>query len=318
MAVHRMGCDKLRAVALEHRRHRERELAGRPGSVLGTLMFRVASTSLGLGLKVLGLLPRGRNNALTPRITVLQVNHPHIPAAFDNYTILHLTDFHFDCMPEVVVSVKSVVNGLHFDLCLMTGDYTDRESTPLQETLAALGQVLPYLRCTDGILATLGNHDSAKLLEPLESFGVHTLVNESVRIVRGEASIDVTGIDDVRLFRTSAAEQALQLPGEGFRIAAVHSPEIADIAADAGHSLYLCGHTHGGQIRLPGLPMATGLTRMHHLRTGVWNEGGMMGYTSNGIGVSNIPMRFNAEPEITLIRLRSAPSVSIRRDPAEQ
>ena len=99
----------------------------------------------------------------------------------------------------------------------------------------------------------------------------------------------------------------------GFRIALVHSAEIADHAAAAGFGLYLCGHTHGGQICLPnGRSLFTRLRRCHFGARGEWRAGAMIGYTSNGLGVGEVPLRFNCRGEIAMITLRRG-ATGIRR-----
>ncbi|MGE5504702.1 MAG: metallophosphoesterase, partial [Actinomycetota bacterium] len=100
-------------------------------------------------------------------------------------------------------------------------------------------------------------------------------------------------------------------PAQGrFGIALVHSPELAPEAAAAGHRLYLCGHTHGGQISLPGgIPVLTHDQRRHgqvprRLARGRWSHGAMTGITSTGAGASGIPLRFATPPEMLRITLR--------------
>ena len=87
----------------------------------------------------------------------------------------------------------------------------------------------------------------------------------------------------------------------------IHSAELADVAADAGFSLYLAGHTHGGQICLPGgIPIITHMSCHRHYASGLWRHGSMIGYTTTGIGVSGLPVRFNTRGEAVLITLRRA------------
>ena len=115
----------------------------------------------------------------------------------------------------------------------------------------------------------------------------------------------LTGVDDVHFFYSPAAHEALQASHSGFRIAAVHSPEAADVAAAAGVRLYLCGHTHGGQICLPGgRPLLTRLGRCRGFARGLWQCGEMVGFTSTGAGYSGIPIRFNCPPEVARITLK--------------
>ena len=122
-----------------------------------------------------------------------------------------------------------------------------------------LGHVVSAVRATDGLLGVLGNHDSASMVPPMEDLGIRVLLNETISYGRGEDAVIVTGVDDVHRFRTEEAHTALESAPDGFCIALVHSPEAADIAARR-HRLYLTGHTHGGQICLPGgRPFATGM-----------------------------------------------------------
>jgi predicted MPP superfamily phosphohydrolase len=151
----------------------------------------------------------------------------------------------------------------------------------------------------------LGNHDSVAIVDPLEAQGVRVLVNEWVTVARGRERIVVTGLDDVHYFESPMAYKAIAAAPEGFRIVLVHSPEAAGAAAFNGHDLYLCGHTHGGQICLPGGRMIfTGQRGERRFARGRWACGRMAGFTNRGAGASMLPVRFNAAPEIAFITLR--------------
>src|SRR5207248_5519488 len=139
--------------------------------------------------------------------------------------------------------------------------------------------------------------------------GFDVLLNRSLVLEHAGERLHVTGLDDVNCFYTEAALAALRArpDNDGFRIALVHSAEMADHAAAAGCALYLCGHTHGGQICLPGgRPIITHLLRCRHASIGLWREGNMTGYTSRGLGVGDVPLRFNSRGEICIITLRQA------------
>jgi uncharacterized protein len=116
-----------------------------------------------------------------------------------------------------------------------------------------------------------------------------------------------TGTDDVHHYWSPVARQALEAaPTDRVRIALVHTSELASDAAALGYSLYLTGHTHGGQICLPGgFPLITmGMRRAY--AAGLWRIGEMTGHTSRGIGVSCVPLRYHCPPEVALITLKSA------------
>jgi uncharacterized protein len=164
----------------------------------------------------------------------------------------------------------------------------------------------------------LGNHDSHEMVEPLEdAVGVRVLTNEQVEIARDGESIALIGFDDPYRFysassRRFAAALRSQFEASGradpFRIMLVHTPDLAEEAARLGCALYLCGHTHGGQICLPGgRPIVQHLHKEKGLGRGLWRRRQMIGYTSLGAGVAgSLPIRLFAPPEITLFRLRRA------------
>jgi hypothetical protein len=191
------------------------------------------------------------------------------------------------------------------DLVALTGDIHGEFHAPLASSVTPLMALLKDIRSRDGIFAILGNHDPAGMAEALENAGMTVLINESATVERDGAKIVLTGLDDVHRFYSAAAKRALAAKPEGFGLALVHSAEMADYAAEAGFSLYLCGHTHGGQVCLPGgRSIFTRLRRCHFGARGEWRAGKMIGYTSNGLGVGEVPLRFNCQGEVTVITLR--------------
>ncbi|MFQ5958604.1 MAG: metallophosphoesterase [Alphaproteobacteria bacterium] len=269
--------------------------------------LRTVVRSVDWGRLLRGIYWRGVRNALDVRLERLDFAFESLPAAFDGYTILHITDPHFDKLEETAGRIIALIEGLEADACALTGDYGDMRPGQAERVLAPLGDVVSAVTARDGVFAVLGNHDSMKLVEPFERLGVRVLVNETVGLERAGARIHVTGLDDVHYFYTDDAREALFSAPDGFRIALVHSPEIADVAAAAGVDFYLAGHTHGGQVCLPGgRPIVTNLRRNRAFAAGLWRCGDMVGYTSAGAGVSILPVRFNTRGEVTLITLRRA------------
>ena len=240
--------------------------------------------------------------------TDLQIFFPDLPAAFDGYRILQLSDLHLDHIDETAAAAARVIAGIEADLCVITGDFRDSARAPLDDVMAQLDRVVSATRAVDGVLGVLGNHDSVAMVEPIEALGVRLLLNETIDLYRGGERISVTGLDDVHMFHTSAAEEVLASVPDGFAVALVHSPEIADRAA-ARHRLYLTGHTHGGQVCLPGgRPIFTSLRRPYRrFARGLWNHGRMVGYTSRGIGAAGLPIRLNCRAEIVRAILRKGP-----------
>lgn len=277
-----------------------------------------------LGLRATGLAARGRRNALDVRLVWRTVFLAGLPEQFDGYRILHLTDPHFDHDERIGDAVVRAVQGVEADLCVLTGDYRAANDGPYAQVLPPIARLRDAIAVRDGILATLGNHDSHEMAAALEAMGLRVLANETLRIDRGGQFMSVTGLDDVNRYYTPQADMALRTSepfGAGhFGLALVHSAEMAAEAAAAGYAMYLCGHTHGGQISLPGgVPVLTNLTRNRGFAAGAWRCGDMAGYTSPGAGVSGVTARFHTRGEVTLFTLRrSDPAVrpGITRTPA--
>jgi len=271
-----------------------------PNTILST-----GVRSLGLVARLLGMHRRGRRNALAPELREFTLSFPDLPAAFDGYRILHVSDTHLDTLPELTDVAASLLSGVAVDLVALTGDIHGHHRAPLAHSVAPLARILAGITVRDHRLGVLGNHDPADMAEALERVGFTMLLNGSLVLERQGQRMVVTGLDDVHRFYTPAASRALLKAPPGFRIALVHSAEVADHAAAAGYALYLCGHTHGGQICLPtGRALLTQLRRCHFGVAGEWRMGRMIGYTSRGLGTSGVALRYNCQGEMSVITLR--------------
>src|SRR5664279_1255779 len=168
-----------------------------------------------------------------------------------------------------------------------------------------MNRLRPLLR--KPIYAVLGNHDTIRMVPGLEEMGIKMLLNECEAISRGDEAIYLAGIDDAHYYRVDNIEKAAsEIPDNGFSILLSHTPEIYRQAAHAGFDLLLSGHTHGGQICLPGgIPITLDSALPRSFGSGAWKYRDMAGYTSVGAGSSVVPVRFNCPPEITLHHLRS-------------
>jgi predicted MPP superfamily phosphohydrolase len=196
------------------------------------------------------------------------------------------------------------VRALDYDVCVLTGDYRYRTFGPVEPALTAMASLRRHLQ--DPVYAVLGNHDSIRMVPGLERMGIHVLLNESVALKRNGATIHLAGIDDAHYYRVDNIEKAAhEIPHDAVSILLSHTPEAYRNAAHAGFRLMLCGHTHGGQICLPGgFPIMTDADCPRALAAGPWQYHGLIGYTSVGAGSSIVDVRLNCQPEITLHRLR--------------
>lgn len=263
-------------------------------------------TVIRTGLFCCGQLARARKNARTPELVEREVRLPRLPAAFDGYRILQLTDFHFDYTPELADILLEKVKGLSFDLCVLTGDYRGEEYGPYEESLRELERLRPALG--DKVYAILGNHDSIEIMLRFPEMDIHGLVNEAVWLERGGARLLLAGIDDPHWYRTCDFEPLRpQMREASCAVLLAHSPEIHREAAAEGFDFMLSGHTHGGQLCLPGgFPL---IAHVHDtpraMIRGPWQVGNLQGYTSRGAGTSSVDVRLNCRGEITLHTLRT-------------
>jgi predicted MPP superfamily phosphohydrolase len=136
----------------------------------------------------------------------------------------------------------------------------------------------------------------------VEAMGIRMLFNECDPIIRDGQRIFLAGVDDPHFYRADDIEKATsQIPSDALSILLAHTPEVYDRALSAGFDLMLCGHTHGGQLCLPGgtrIKLEAAFPRS--MGAGPWRYGAMVGYTSVGAGTSLLPVRLNCQPEITL------------------
>jgi len=255
-------------------------------------------------LKLTGLYWRGRRNAERIRVVHNEVRVKELPPLFDGFTILHISDMHVDMNEGAMSRLIELVGGLQYDLCALTGDYRAKTFGPFDATLNGLARVRAHL--IGPVYGVLGNHDTIQMIPGLEAMGIRMLLNESEAIVRGNQQIHLAGIDDAHYYRVDNIEKtASKIPDGEFSILLSHTPEIFRQAAYADFNLLLSGHTHGGQICLPGsIPITLDSILPRRLGAGAWRFHDMIGYTSVGAGSCIVAVRLNCPPEITLHHLR--------------
>jgi len=256
-------------------------------------------------LKLTGLYWRGRRNTGSILVKRNDVMFKELPPLFDGFTILHLSDMHVDMNEAAMQRLIELVGDIRYDLCVLTGDYRGKNFGPFEATLNGVARVRAHLK--EPVYGVLGDHDTIQMVPGLEAMGIRMLLNESEVIVRGDQQIYLAGIDDAHCFKADDIEKAaLRIPHGEFSILLSHTPEIYRQAAHADFNLLLSGHTHGGQICLPGsIPIILDAVLPRRMGAGAWQYHDMAGYTSVGAGSSVVPVRLNCPPEITLHCLRS-------------
>ena len=296
---------------LRHRLGLEDEHEGRAFRK-GTHFFHLenwvpAGALLRATLTLTGLRGLGRRNTLRIELRQNRIALHNLPAPFEGYTLLHLSDLHLDLSERHLSQVAERVEGLACDVCVLTGDYRFATAGPWEPAVAALERLRLHL--PERVFAVLGNHDSIRMVPRMEALGIRVLLNESVRLEQGDAAIYLAGIDDAHYYRAHNLHKAVDaIPDDGCAILLSHTPEPYRIATHCGFGVMLCGHTHGGQICLPGgVPVLTDSDAPRAFARGPWRYGNCVGYTSAGCGSSIIDARFNCPPEVTLHHLSRAP-----------
>jgi predicted MPP superfamily phosphohydrolase len=265
----------------------------------------------------------------------LSVEHVQIPLknlepALEGFKIVHMSDIHLHPFTQIefIREAIALANSLQPDVIALTGDYT----TDGVDSIFELAPALARLNAKYGVFASMGNHeawaDPAVIRASLEEVGLSVLVNEGVALDVGGGTIYLAGVDalwDGKPDLKAALEKSP--PGVPVVLLA-HEQDFADESAlDGRVSLQLSGHSHGGQICLPGLgPIVSGpyaqkypkglynvngpaLSRSNGpvlSRTGCPKPNGTWVYTTRGIGTGPIPHRINCPPEVTEIALVGA------------
>ena len=257
-------------------------------------------------LKLSGFAARGRANCLDIRTVVREQPLSNLPPAFDGFRLLQLSDLHLDCVEGVADRLIELIDCTPHDLAVITGDFADHAAGYFHHCLGDIRRIGAALG--PGALAILGNHDIIEIVPHLEEAGMRVLLNENTLIEHEGGKLWFAGIDDPHFYRTHDFEAACRgIPQGACAILLSHSPTTFDEARHYGFNLMLSGHTHGGQICLPG---GIALIRNGRCPTaqfaGAWIHHGLHGYTARGTGSCGVPARFNCPSEITVHVLRTA------------
>jgi predicted MPP superfamily phosphohydrolase len=303
----RLGPRAQERVALEEYRSRSRAYRS-----YYWLTRRFLHRCIRVCIHLSGLQALGRRNLNSIEVVNHEVVLPRLSRTFDGFRILQLTDLHLDLLPGYEETIIDTLNRLSWDLAVITGDYRNSNLgsfLPAMDAIRPIVDVLLDRSQLQGIppLATLGNHDEGAMVEALEAMGLRVLLNESLSIESEGQRLWIAGIDDSADFQSYDIPRALEQVREGDPVVLLsHAPDVYSEAADAGVDYMVSGHTHGGQICLPGgLALMTRTRAPRKCASGAWREGEMQGYTSRGTGACGVPCRFNCPPEITIHTLRS-------------
>lgn len=244
----------------------------------------------------------------------ISVASPHLPAGARPIRLLHLSDFHIERLTRREEQVLRLIETAQPDLIVITGDYLNASYRRDPEAMEQARRLLARLTAPFGVYAVLGT-PSIDLpdVAPAHFDGteIHLLRRDVIEVDLGQGrKLALLGLDcthdlahDERLLARLARTTT---PGTT-RLFLYHSPELMPVAPRYGIDLFLCGHTHGGQVRLPGYgALFTSSATGKRYEMGRYDEGGTTLYVSRGIGLEGLSMprlRLFCPPEITLVTI---------------
>jgi len=257
-------------------------------------------------LKATHLYRMGVRNAQKVRVVRQTFSIPGLPANFQDFRILFISDLHIEGVPDLVHHILALLADLTYDICILGGDYRFRVRGNEDYSNKLLADLIPELLCKSSVYGILGNHDTWDTGVFLESLGVTMLTNEHLLLHRDADALAVVMLEDAHYFDAADFDLAEKdLESNVCKLLISHSPELFEQAAKRGYKLYLAGHTHGGQICLPGeIPLLTNAAVPGNMVAGKWQWQEMYGYTSRGAGSGIVPVRFFSQPEVVLITLK--------------
>ena len=230
----------------------------------------------------------------------------HLPSALEGFKIVVLSDFHLYPFTRIdlVRKAVSIANGLKPDLIALLGDYVLERADAIFE----LAPVLAQLDARYGLFAILGNHDYwtdvRTVRAGLRKAGLPLLTNEGITLSVGQESIYLAGLDDGWSGQPDMQAALDGLPSGLASILLMHEPDFADtFALDRRNALQLSGHSHGGQVRVPGVGALILPRFARKYDAGLYKVRDMWLYTTRGIGVVGLPVRFRCRPEVTELTL---------------
>ncbi len=234
---------------------------------------------------------------------------PHLPAAFDGLTIAFLTDLHHGRYTSLhyIRTVVDVTNAQQPDIIALGGDYAHAH----RRYIPPCFEVLSNLRARWGVFGVLGNHDhwydSRLAKQCMRQAHVADLTNTGYWFTQGSSRLRLGGVDDFWEGSQNLADALGDARPDEACILLSHNPDYVESITDRRVRLVLSGHTHGGQVVLPGLgapyvPSIYGEKYLHGLVRTPFTQV----YVSRGLATVGPPLRIGARPEISLMRLTAA------------
>ncbi len=237
-----------------------------------------------------------------PVVERLKIAMPGLGPAWEGCRVVQISDLHLEPLhnPELVLRTVAIINSMKPDVIVLTGDYVTHDSRDIM----ALSAPLAGLKARAGVFAIPGNHDvwngASRIAGALRHHGITWLRNNGVPLTDKGDTLWIGGMDSIWGGRPHIHEALKDRPGEAPVVLLMHEPDYADHVALASMPLLqLSGHTHGGQVCLPGgHPIQLPSWGRKYSR-GLYQVGKVQLYVNRGLGCMDVPVRFACPPEIT-------------------
>ena len=238
-----------------------------------------------------------------------------LPPAFDGYKLIHLSDLHLGTgkllTPARLKRILQRVNHYRPDLIAITGDFASSFDSTAEAGIAELS----ILRAKDGIYCVPGNHDTwvgmDKMRKIVAASGLEWLINDHRVIRRRGDRLIIAGIDDPWDGKPNLDQALAGSPNNVPTILLAHAPNVADAAINyPSIAIQFSGHTHGGQVHIPGVGPLVLPDQSWRYPSGLYNvpraesQQPLWVYTNRGLGVAELPLRFACRPEVTIVTLK--------------
>jgi predicted MPP superfamily phosphohydrolase len=239
-----------------------------------------------------------------------------LPRSFAGLRVMQMSDFHCSrhVTPSYLSEAVELAQAQSPDVIVLTGDFVHKGYHYIHRVAKVLGR----LQAGHGVYAVLGNHDFSvrnalglrrhrnlhrAVGDALEQSGIRVLRNQTVRLSRGDDALLLTGLEDL-WSRVCDIEQAYAgSSGAEPRVVLAHNPRTIEHLGERRCDLMLSGHTHGGQINLPGLGRVTLSRKGKRFAAGMYRLQDRYLYVNKGVGFG-FRVRYNVRPEVALLTLR--------------
>jgi predicted MPP superfamily phosphohydrolase len=259
--------------------------------------------------------------------TWLEVNRHEVPIAslppaFHGFTLVQMTDFHGSprVTSEYLDEAVDLAHRQNADVIVLTGDYIHKGSRHVDDVARSLGR----LRAPLGVYAVLGNHDFSvrnalgmrryrelhrQVADALSAQGIRVLRNEAVPFDRDNERLYLSGMEDLWSRECDPERSLAGIPHDVPRVVLAHNPLTVERLQGRRCDLMLSGHTHGGQVDVPGIGKFTLGPGGRRFSAGMYRVGQTWLYVNKGIG-HGVPIRYRVRPEVAVFTLKGNDAAS--------